>query len=510
MTLLRKGILSIMAASLAVPVAPIMAQSGPAAINASPQLKGLDAYIEKSRKEWEVPGVAVVVVKGDQIVYAKGFGVREIGKPDAVDPDTIFAIGSASKAFTGAALAMLLDEKKIQWDGAVHDYMPAFELHEPYATQNATVRDLLSHRTGFVSGYGWLWTGSGFDRNEIIRRMRYQTDSLGFRNRFQYANEMYTAAGEIIPAVTGMSWDQFVASRIFAPLGMTRSHTSVTALQGLQNVASPHGIIDGKLVTFPYRNVDNVGGAGAINSSARDMAQWLRLQLNDGVYQGKRLISNAALAETHTGQMIPRSGLTNPGGSFAEYGFGWIINDYRGKRVVQHSGGVDGMLCIVSMIPEEGIGVVVLTNMLPHQLPTAIELRVFDDFIGGDAPDWSATLKAKEANAKKDRESSLRPSEAVNQAATQPVPPLANYAGTYESKMYGRLTISDEKGALVLKRPTATAILIRDRNSSFKARWTSASILSVFGETPVGFTTGPDGKTSFLELANDRFDRVPD
>ena len=500
-------------AALSAPIAAAPASTQPERAIPTPTplaaLETLDAYIEKARVDWDVPGAAVVIVKDDKIIYAKGFGVREVGKSEPVDADTVFAIGSASKAFTGAALAMLVDEKKIAWDGAVHDYMPAFELNDAYATRHATVRDLLSHRTGFISGSGWLWTGSGFDRNEIIRRLRFQTESLGFRNRFSYANEIYTAAGEIVPAVTGTSWDDFIATRFFGPLGMTRSNTSVTALAGMQNVARPHGLVDGKLVTFPYRQVDNVGGAGAINASARDVGQWLRLQLNDGVFDGKRLISTAALAETHSGQIVPRGGaLTNPGGKFGSYGFGWIVNDYRGKKMVQHSGGVDGMLCTVAMIPEEKLGVVVLSNMLPHQLPTAVGLKVFDTFLGGATTDWSATLKAQGDKAMAEQEKRRAALAAALPPAIAPTLPLARYAGTYTSDLYGSITVALANGRLTLTRPTAAAVLNPDRANRFKARWTSASILSVFGETPVGFTIGSSGEVASLELGPDRFKRA--
>ena len=468
----------------------------------SPSLAELDAYIEKARAEWQVPGAAVVIVKDDKIVYAKGFGVREIGKPGKIDPDTVFAIGSASKAFTGATLAMLVDEKKIAWDGVVHDYMPAFELSDPYVTNHATVRDLLAHRTGFKSGYGWLWTGSGFDRDEIISHMRFQKNLSGFRDRFLYANEMFTVAGEIVPAVTGTSWDDFVTTRLFTPLNMTRSSTSITKLKGMQNVASPHGMVDDKLVTFPYRNVDNVGGAGSINASARDMAQWVRMQLNDGTYEGKELISKAAIDETHSGQTILTGRPME--GDFSEYGLGWMIHDYRGKKLVEHGGAVDGMRAGVAMMPEEKLGIVVLTNMLPHELVTAIELRIYDTFLGGESTDWSAKMKAEADTAKAESD------QRAAASAKPPLPPtlpLAAYAGTYTSELYGNVDVAMKNGALYLKRPTAEATLTPDSANLFKARWTSKSILSVFGETPIGFTIGPAGDVVSLDLGPDRFDR---
>ena len=494
---------ALLSASLLIAPATMPAQTAPS-VATTPSLQALDSYIEKARTEWNVPGVAVAIVKDDTIVYLKGFGVREAGKPGVVGPDTIFAIGSASKAFTGAALAMLVDEKKIAWDGAVHDYMPAFALNDDYATRNATVRDLLSHRTGFNSGYGWLWTGSGFDRNEIIRRLRFQKNGFGFRNRFAYANEIYTTAGEIVPAVTGTSWDDFVAQRIFQPLGMTRSHTSVSALTGVTDVASPHGMVDDKLVSFPYRQVDNVGGAGAINSTVRDMAQWLRLQLGDGVYRGKRLIGAETIDETHSGQVVARSRIGYPGGQFGEYGFGWIINDYRGHKVVQHSGGVDGMLCVVAMMPGEKLGIVVLTNMLPHQLPTAVALKVFDSYLGGPATDWSATMKAEAHTAKAAADAKAA---SIAKPPVTPALPLQRYAGSYTSAMYGTATVSVERGALVFSRPTAAAVLLHDGESRFRARWRSDSILSVFGETPVTFATDAAGAISSLDLGPDRFTR---
>lgn len=484
----------------------LIAVASPAAAQTAP-LEGLDAYIEKVRAEWQVPGLAVAIVKDDRIVYAKGFGTREIGKDEPVDPDTVFAIGSASKAFTGAALAMLVDEKKIGWDGAVHDYMPAFRLDDPYITRHATVRDLLSHRTGYISGYGWVWTGSGFSRDQVIGHLRYQTRLLGFRDRFAYANEMFTVAGEIVPAVTGITWDAFLAKRIFAPLGMTRTSTSITALKGMSDVALPHGEVDGRLTSFPYRNIDNVGGAGAINSTVRDLAQWVRLQLNEGMYAGKRLIAADTIEETHSGQVVPRGGFGSsaPGAKFAEYGLGWMVDDYRGAKVVQHAGAVDGMLGVVGMIPERKLGVVVLSNRFPHQATWAIELKVFDAFLGGGTTDWSARFKAEDVQAKRAQEQRRRTEAAA--PARPATLPLDRYVGRYASKLSGTATVAMEKEGLVFRRPAAAAALVHDRDNRFRARWTSAGIASVFGETPVGFTIGSDGNVASLTLGDDRFDR---
>ena len=466
-------------------------------------LAGLDAYIEGARQEWHVPGLSIAIVKDDRIIYARGFGVLEEGKPGKVDADTVFAIGSATKAFTSAALGMLVDEKKIEWDGAVRNYMPSFELHDPYVTRHVTVRDLLSHRTGVVTN-GGLWYGSGFDRQEIIRRLRFQTETLGFRNQYQYQNEMFIVAGEIVTSVSGTDFDRFITRRIFEPLGMRRTSTSVTALKGMANVATPHALLDGRATPVAYRMIDNVGGAGVINSSARDMAQWLRLQLGGGTFEGKRLIASKTLAEMHRGQIVP-NGAADARFLFSEYGLGWGVQDYRGQKIVQHSGAIDGMQSMVAMIPERKLGVVVLTNGLRTKLAAAVELRVLDAFLGGPATDHSAIMKQESDDAVRiARERAAPPGPAMIEPTRLP---LDRYAGTYASDLLGKISITLTDGKLKLARPQATAVLTHERNDMFKAQWDSPGQMSITGPTPAGFTFAPDGEIATLELGGDRFVR---
>jgi CubicO group peptidase (beta-lactamase class C family) len=508
---LRHVILS--AASLALLATPAFAQNA-VEITAQPlgerpttaaALEGLDAYIESARKTWQVPGLSIAIVKDDRIVYSKGFGVREEGKSGQVDADTVFAIGSATKAFTAAALGMLVDEKKIEWDGAVHDYMPSFELHDPYVTRHVTVRDLLSHRTGVVTN-GGLWYGSGFDRKEIIRRLRFQTETLGFRNQFQYQNEMFIVAGEVVSAVAATGYDRFIASRIFEPLGMRRSGTSITGLKGLANVATPHVLVDGKAVPVEYRMIDNVGGAGVINSSARDMAQWVRLQLGGGTFEGKRLIAPATLTEMHTGQIVPRGG-SGAAFKFSEYGLGWGVQEYRGEKIVAHSGAIDGMQGMVAMMPEKKLGLVVLTNGLRTSLAVAVELRVLDAFLGGPVTDHSAIMKQATDDAARIAREKAAATAASAATAALPRLPLDRYVGTYSSDLLGEIAITLADGKLALARSQATAVLDHDNNDMFKAQWHSLGQKSVFGQTPVGFTFAPDGKIAALELGGDKFTR---
>ena len=229
-------------------------------------------YVNKALKDWGVPGVAIAIVKDDRIVYAKGFGVRELNKPEPVDEHTLFAIGSSSKAFTAASLAILVDQSKIKWDDPATKYLPGFQLFDPYSTREMTVADLLSHRSGLTRG-DLLWYASDYDRNEVLRRVRYLKPSWSLRSRFGYQNIMFLAAGQIIPSVTGKTWDDFMRERIFTPLHMKSTSTSIKSFAGNANVASPHSKIDDKVRAVSWRNIDNIAPAGSINSNVQDMAQ---------------------------------------------------------------------------------------------------------------------------------------------------------------------------------------------------------------------------------------------
>ena len=229
-------------------------------------LQGFDDYVNKALKDWEVPGVAIAVVKDDKVVFAKGYGVRELGKPEMVDEKTLFAIGSSSKAFTSAAIAMLVDEGKLKWDDHVTKYLPGFQLFDPYVTREMTVRDLLTHRIGLERG-DQLWYATDYSRDEVLRRIRFLEPSSSMRSKFGYQNVMYLAAGQIVPSVTTKSWDDFIGERIFTPLGMKETNTSIRLLKGKTDVAAPHQTIDDKVQPVPYRLIDNIGPAGSINSN---------------------------------------------------------------------------------------------------------------------------------------------------------------------------------------------------------------------------------------------------
>lgn len=492
-----------------------LAMGGPSAHAQKSPLQGLDAYIEKAMQEWEVPGLAIGIVKDDEVVLAKGYGVREIGKGTLVDENTVFAIGSSSKAFTAASLAMLVDEGKVNWDDPVTKHLVGFQLFDPYVTRELTVRDLLTHRSGLDRGYA-LWYGSDYDREEILRRIRYLKPSWGFRSRFGYQNIMYLAAGQIIPAVTGVSWDDFVQRRIFTPLGMSSTNTSVTDLKGLSNVARPHAKIDDRVQAIPYRNIDNIGSAGSINSNVVDMAQWVRLQLSEGVYQSERLLSPGLVQEMHTPQTItpdePPWSLLSPGAHFRVYGMGWFLHDYHGRKLVHHGGDIDGMFALVTMIPEEELGLIVLTNMDNTMLPYVLMYRVFDAYLGVPERNWSSEMLEMMRGFQEQGKTAMKKTEEARVKGTTPSLPLTKYVGTYENELYGEGRITHKDGMLVLHfNPAHTGDLEHWNYDTFRLTWHDPFVESVAGKPFVTFVLNVKAEVAEVKIQNlADFKRVPE
>jgi CubicO group peptidase (beta-lactamase class C family) len=434
-----------------------------------------DAYVNKALKDWQVPGVAIAIVKDDKIVMAKGYGTRELGKTLPVDEQTLFAIGSSSKAFTAAGLAMLVDEGKVKWDDPVTKYLPGFQLYDPYSTRELSVSDLLTHRSGLTRG-DMLWYASANDRAEILRRIRYLKPTWSLRARFGYQNVMFLAAGEVISAVSGKSWDDFTRERIFAPLGMKDSSTSIRSFGNSNNVATPHAKVEEKVQAVAWRNIDNIAPAGSINSNVVDMAQWLRLNLGGGVYQEKRLLSTGAMKEMQSPQTVIRLEGTMerlyPTAHFLNYGLGWFLSDYQGRKLVEHGGAIDGMRSAVGMMPEEKVGVVVLTNLHGTILPQALMYKVFDLYLGKPGKDWSAellkTTKALEEQAK----TAEKKAEDERVKGTSPSLALDKYAGNYQSEMYGDAKFEVENGRLVARfGPNFTGDLEHWHYDTFRVKW---------------------------------------
>ncbi len=423
------------------------------AAGAQQGLEGLDAEIERMIGDWGIPGAAVVVIQDDEITFAQGFGVRELGGTDPVDEHTIFAVGSTSKAFTAAAVAMLVDEGKVGWDDPIVDHVPIFQLSDPYITRDLRVRDLMSHNSGLMRG-DRLWYASGRSREEVLEQVRHQPVTFPLRSTFQYNNTTWIAAGEVIENASGMSWDDFVASRIFRPLGMTRSNTSVEALNRLDNVATPHNpSLDGDVTAIPYRNIDNAGPAGSINSSALQMAQWIRLQLGRGEFEGERLISEEAIGETHTSQMLIRKegtwGLVWPESDFLTYGLGWFLSSYRDVTMISHGGNIDGMTAFVGFVPGRGYGMVILSNLSgANAFSSALAHRIIDRIEGGEGLPWNEMMLKAMDEVQEQQRTAAREAEESRAEGTSTTLPVAEYAGTYANDMYGEITVTEDGGVL--------------------------------------------------------------
>ena len=348
----------------------------------------LEAFIERGMADWQIPGLAVAVVHADEVVFQRGFGVLGLDDDRPVEANSLFGVASTSKALTAAALAMLVDEGKLDWDDRVIDHLPWFRLSDPWVTHEVRVRDLLTHRVGVgrMTGNRLQFMNEASPR-KVIEQMRFLDFEQPFRSSYVYSNVMYSTAGKLIPATTGQSWDEFVQQRLFQPLGMERSNTSIEALQGDDNAAWPHQFIDGQVRSIPRRNFDNVGPAASVNSSVADMAQWMRLQLGEpGVYNAERLISEEQMREMHQPQMaIGRDDHQSP---ITAYGLGWHLSHYQGQMISQHGGASDGMNTQLVLVPELDLGIVVVSNTF-NTFRMALANTVMDAFIQPDDPkDW--------------------------------------------------------------------------------------------------------------------------
>lgn len=478
-------------------------------------LAGFDDYVNKAIRDWEVPGIAIAIVKDDKIVLAKGYGVRKLGDPVPVDERTLFAIGSSSKAFTAASIAMLVDEGKLKWDDPATKYLPGFETFDPYVTRELTVRDLMTHRSGLERG-DFLWYGSEYGRDEILRRTRFLKPTWSLRSTFGYQNLMYLAAGQVVAKINGKSWDEFIAQRIFTPLGMTSSNTSIKAFKNGDNVATPHAKFEDKVEPIAWRNIDNIAPAGSINSNALDMAQWVRLQLGQGSYQNQRLISSGVVKEMHTPQTVirvePPFTLLYPEAHFLNYGIGWFLHDYRGRKVIEHGGAIDGMRAQVAMIPEEKLGIVILTNMNGTTLPLPLMFRIFDAYIGAPQRDWSADMLKTVKSLQEQGKAAEKKAEADRVTGTRPSLALESYAGTYKNDLYGEVKVKNEGGKLNLNfGPALKSDLEHWHYDTFRARFRGAGVTNA----STTFSLNSQGKVGTVTLnlpglSDYPFKRVPE
>jgi CubicO group peptidase (beta-lactamase class C family) len=488
-----RGVLSMaLAVATCGLAAPLPAQEAPVATQAAgalpAQLQDFDAYVEAVRKEFEVPGVAVAIVKDGEVVLERGYGVRELGKPEEVDAHTMFAIASNTKAFTAAALSILADEGKLSLDDRVIEHLPWFRMSDPYVTQEMRIRDLLTHRSGLGLGAGDLlyWPGTDYTAEEVARRLRHVPLTGSFRNQYAYDNILFGVAQLVIEKASGQSYEAFLRTRVFEPLVMDETRFNSDHLREGDNVATGHAKADFRdLQPAPRMSWSNVAGAGGIYSSVHDLAKWMRVQLDQGVISGegegaKRLFSEkrqqgmwSLITPINIGKpSVPELAAATP--QFAGYGEGWNITDFRGEKLVWHTGGWPGMVSRLTLVPGHELGVVVLTSAEQGAAFHAITLRVLDAFLGAPKTDWLAAYAASVAKTKSKSDEDWQKHLAARDAGSKPSLPLAGYAGTYRDPWYGDVTIANEGGKLVM-RFSRTRELVGDlehwQHDSFVVRW---------------------------------------
>jgi len=468
----------------------------------------LDGYVANVLKTFEVPGLSVAVVKDGKTVLAKGYGVRKLGSPTPVDENTLFGIGSNTKAFTSAALASLVDEGKLSWDDRVYERLPGFQMYDPYVSHEMTIRDLLTHRSGMGLGEGDLlfWPHTTFTREDIIYRLRFMKPASSFRSRFAYDNLLYMTAGQIIPAVTGKSWEDFVRERVLLPLGMTTTNLSTTSFKPGDDYAWPHSKLDGKLQVVPFQDLDNAGPAGSINSSAAEMAKWLLLQLNHGKYPEREayLFSEQQSREMWSSQTIIPTG-DRPGplaalrDNFSAYGLGWFLRDYHGHKLVGHGGGVLGFVSQVMLVPEQHLGVVILSDAEQGGALGAVLYHILDHYLALRPADWVAAFKAADEQGEKEAAEVLKVRETERATDSKPSLPLEKFAAVYNDPWYGPATIRIENGNLVFSldhTPKAIGDLQHWQYDTFKAHWRDRTIEDAF----LTFTLKPDGTVDHFTM----------
>ena len=406
---------------------------------------GYEPFVDKMILDWHVPGLAIAVVKSGQVVYAKGFGYRDVEKKLPVTPDTLFAIGSATKAFTTFTLGTLVDEGKLDWDQPVRTFLPGFQMYDPNSTASLTPRDLVTHRSG-LPRHDLLWYNNhAISRKDIVERLRYLEPNEQLRAKWQYNNLMFITAGYLVEALTGKSWEDNVRERILTPLGMTHSNFSVIESQQTADYALPYREDEkdpDKTVLIPFREVTNVGPAGAINSSVGDMAKWLAVHLSGGRAGDRQLIGAATLADIHAPHMVIGEVPERPELSPASYGLGWFVDGYRGHPRVEHGGNIDGFSALVTLLPQDDLGIVVLTNKDATGVPERLVRHTIDRLLKLDPIDWNGEDLVKHGKGKELTKEAKAKKGTLRKPGTKPAHRLEEYAGDYAHPGYGALKIA--------------------------------------------------------------------
>jgi len=449
---------------------------------------------------WGVPGLALVVVRGDSVLYARGYGLTRVGEAEEVDIHTNFAIASTSKAFTTAALAMLVDEERLEWDDLVTRHLPGFAVEDPYVSRELTVRDLVTHRVG-TARLDNLWIASPFNREQILDRLRHLPQVESFRLRYGYNNLLYIAAGEVVGEVARSTWDEFLDARIFGPLGMERSTSRTAAVEAGGNVAHSHTWVGGRVQAIPRRNYDAIGGAGAVWSNAHDLARWMRMHLNRGTLEGVRVLEEdrfQELQEPHT--VIPLDTVAarlHPTNHFYAYALGWRVQDLHGRKLVHHSGSINYTRTQITLVPDEGIGIAIMANLSSSNVQLALTHWILDALQGRQPADWSALYFELYERSQERSARAARELEAARLEGVGPSLPQEAYAGLYDDALFGQIGIAHEDGGLVLRySPEYVADLEPWHQDQFRANWRRPGA----GRTFVRFTLDTRGRITGAEV----------
>lgn len=469
-----------------------------------------EAFVQHELARWQTPGLSVAVVKDGQIVFNKGYGLRELGKPDLFETNTLAEAASTTKAMTALCMALLVEEGKVRWTDKVAAVYPDFELFDPYLTKEITVRDLFTHNAG-LGNADFLWYGNTLSQDEIVRKLRYLKPAYSLRGSYTYQNIMYLVAGKVIEKLSGQTWENFMVDRIFKPLGMNRSFPSFAYAQTASNRTSQHFAIQDTVHVIPLASVDRIPPAGAVWTCADDMAKWMLFLLDSTkVRQGKRLIQPASFAELFKPQAIipsemfyPTAQLTKP--NWTTYGLGWFQQDYRGKMIQFHTGSIDGAVALVGLIPDAHVGICVFANLDHAELRHALLYTALDLWAFGDNKrDWGTEIfdlykKSRDEAKQKELEKASK-----KVLGTKPSLSLAGYAGNYADPLYGRAKVEYKNNVLRLTINELNLYLEHWHYDTFKGHYEQRWV----GNEWVQFSLDADGKVSAMTLPNMRFQKI--
>ncbi len=449
-------------------------------------LQKLDQYFEQVVTDWNIPGMTVGIVKDGEMIFGKGYGVLEVGKNEKPDEHTLYAIASNTKAFTSAVIATLVQEGTLSWNDKVQDHLPYFEVYDPYISQLVSVRDLLCHRVGLGTFSGdIIWYNTELKAEEIIQRIKGLPKAYEFRNGYGYSNVMYITAGELIRKVTGKSWGENVQERILDPLGMDRTIYRPQYLDSKGNYATPHALEEGKNIPIAWTDWEQIAATGGLISSIHDVSKWMIFNLNHGIWGKDTLLSKSSrnlIWTPHNNFTVDHTKDNDFGTNFAGYGLGWGLRDYHGTLRVSHTGGYDGMITAVNLLPDEGLGVVVLTNGMKSPI-SAVSYYVMDAFLGREAVDWSAKLLER-TNKRIEKDTRIQDRKDARVVDTKPSLSQEACIGNYKSDIYGLIEIYEEKGDLRVKfehTPFLDATLKHWHYDTWKLDWDEQHAWFSFG-----------------------------